>query len=87
VVDVALGSYSPYAIAATAVLLILTGALVPRWIFNRIINDKDKLIDRLTRALDKRDEQFDILIKQGELSVRLLEDLKAAGKAQEVRHP
>lgn len=67
------------------VMLVFFGGLVPRWIFNRIIQDKDELIDRLTKALDKRDEQFDKLFQQGELTVKLLEDLKAASQAREVR--
>lgn len=69
------------AVSATAfvsliVLLVLFGYLVPRWLHNERMKDKDKQIDFLTSALDKRDDQVDKLLTQGQLIVDLLDDIK-----------
>lgn len=69
------------AISATAfvsliVLLVLFGYLVPRWIHNERVRDKDKQIDYLATALDKRDVQVDKLLSQGQLIIELLDELK-----------
>ena len=82
----------PAGLLAVVVVMVLYGVLIPRRVHNeRVaaekerIAEKDKLIDRLTAALDKRDEQFDKLvanteklISNGELTIHLLEDIKAA---------
>jgi uncharacterized membrane protein len=90
----ALNDLGPWGIIALVVLLVFFGQLVPRWIHRErirdkesIIEDKEKLILRLTEALDHRDEQFDTLIEQGQTTVRLLEDLKRASERTESRHP
>jgi len=84
---VAFSQLGPWGLVSVFVMLVFLGGLVPRWIHNQRVDDKDRLIDRLTAALDKRDEQFDILIKQGEAVVKLLEDLKrASDKSVESRH-
>jgi len=74
------------ALVAGFVLAILFGYLIPRWSFVRALKEKDSLIerqdvliDKLQSALDRRDEQFAILIKHAELTVSLLEDLKRTG--------
>lgn len=69
------------AISATAfvsliVLLVLFGYLVPRWLHNERMKDKDKQIDFLTTALDKRDDQVDKLLTQGQLVIDLLDEIK-----------
>jgi hypothetical protein len=69
------------AVSATAfvsliVLLVLFGYLVPRWLHNERMKDKDKQIDFLASALDKRDDQVDKLLTQGQLIVDLLDDIK-----------
>lgn len=69
------------AISATAfvsliVLLVLFGYLVPRWLHIERVRDKDKQIDYLTAALDRRDEQVDKLLGQGQLIIDLLDELK-----------
>lgn len=69
------------AISATAfvsliVLLVLFGYLVPRWMHNERVQDKDKQIDYLTAALDKRDDQVEKLLDQGQLVLDLLDEIK-----------
>ncbi len=76
------------AISATAfvsliVLLVLFGYLVPRWLHKERMQDKDKQIDFLTTALDKRDDQVDKLLTQGQLIVDLLEELKEEAQQRE----
>jgi hypothetical protein len=88
---VVVSDYGPTALLGITVLAVILGGLLPRWTHNRFmkfqedrLKEKDELIGKLTAALDKRDEQFDIVIRQGELTVRLLEDIKAAGQKQGV---
>lgn len=69
------------AISATAfvsliVMLVLFGYLVPRWMHNERVKDKDKQIDYLTTALDKRDDQVEKLLDQGQLVLDLLDEIK-----------
>jgi hypothetical protein len=69
------------AISATAfvsliVMLVLFGYLVPRWMHNERVRDKDKQIDYLTIALDKRDDQVEKLLDQGQLVLDLLDEIK-----------
>lgn len=70
--------------------LVFFGGLIPRWIHNKWIGEKNELISKLTTALDKRDEQVEALIKntetlirQQELSVHLLEEIKKASQKPE----
>lgn len=58
--------------------VVVFGFLVPRWTVNRWLRDRDDQIRYLRGAVDKRDEQFEKLLSQGELNTRLLEDLKKA---------
>ena len=69
------------AISATAfvsliVLLVLFGYLVPRYLHNERMQDKNKQIDYLTAALDKRDDQVEKLLEQGQLVIDLLDEIK-----------
>lgn len=69
------------AISATAfvsliVLLVLFGYLVPRYLHNERMQDKNKQIDYLTAALDKRDDQVEKLLGQGQLVLDLLDEIK-----------
>lgn len=58
-----LGPYlGPSAIAALAVLGVLTGLLVPLRTHNRELRAKQAEIDRLTKALDKAENQRDRLM-------------------------
>lgn len=73
------------ALSATAfvsliVLLVLFGYLVPRWLHNERVRDKNDQISYLQTALDKRDSQVDKLLEQGQLTIDLLEDIKAEAK-------
>lgn len=56
----------------------MLGRLVPRWIHNQRVNDRDEQIKLLLTMLDKRDAQFEKLVEQNEITVKLLEDLKRA---------
>lgn len=69
------------------VLLVFFGGLVPRWIHNERIKDKNELIRTLQKSLDKRDEQVDKLTSQMELNIKLLEDLKELSKSGSLGHP
>lgn len=64
--------------AGLIVTVVVFGFLVPRWTVNRWLKDRDDQIKYLHSMVDKRDEQFDKLLTQGELNTRLLEDLKEA---------
>ncbi len=77
---VSLDTYGPWGLVSMFVMLVFLGGLVPRWIHNERIKDKNQLIDKLTQALDKRDEQFDTLLKQNEISTAALEELKKASR-------
>ncbi len=69
----------PWGLVSTFVMLVLLGYLVPRRTHNQQIHDKDKQIAFLQQTLDKRDQQFERLVSQNEVVVRLLEDIKTAG--------
>lgn len=72
----------PWHIVTLTVLLVLFGVLVPRWLHQQRIQDRDKHIALLERTLEKREEQFTQLIKNDELVIKLLEDLREASKRQ-----
>ena len=78
-----LAEIGPWGLVSVFVMLVLFGGLIPRWIHNQRVGDRDKEIDLLRKMLDKRDTQFDKLVRQGELIVKLLEDIKRAGAEQE----
>lgn len=59
-----------------AVLAVLVGGLIPRWMHNERIRDKDRQLTTLQAALDKRDEQVDKLLKNNEVVVELLRSIK-----------
>lgn len=71
---------SATALVSLIVLLVLFGFLVPRRVMNERMRDKDKQIDYLTAALDKRDGQVDTLLNQGQLILDLLDEIKAEAK-------
>lgn len=74
--------------------MILFGVLIPRWVHIRLVTEKneriaekDRLIEKLGAALDKRDEQFtklvvntEKLITNGDLTIHLLEEIKKASQ-------
>lgn len=66
--------------AGLIVMVVVFGFLVPRWTVNRWLKDRDDQIKFYKSMMDKRDEQFDKLVLQGELTTRLLEEIKAASK-------
>lgn len=72
----------PWGLLTVFVMLVLLGGLVPRWIHSQRVSDRDKEIALLRTMLDKRDEQFDKLVKQGEITIRLLEDIKRVSVEQ-----
>lgn len=85
---VGLDQWGPTSLLAAFVLLVFLGGLIPRWIHNQRIKDKDEQIVSLKAALDKRDEQFETLFKSNELIIRLLEDIKQqAARTREVGRP
>jgi hypothetical protein len=59
-----------------AVLAVLVGALIPRWMHNERIKDKDRQINTLQAALDKRDEQVDKLLESYDVVIELLRSIK-----------
>ena len=77
---VSLGQYGPWGLVSIFVMLVFLGGLVPRWTHNQRIVDKNEVIKFLRETVEKRDEQFDTLIKQGEMTVKLLEDIKATSR-------
>lgn len=76
---------TPWGIVTVMVLMIAVGYLVPRWMHNQRMKDKDLTITYLQGALDKRDDQVGTLIKQNEVIIKLLEDIKASGRRNQVR--
>lgn len=72
--------FGPWGLVSVFVMMVFLGGLVPRWIHNQRVKDRDEEIKLLRAMIDKRDEQFDKLVKQNELSIRLLEDIKAVSR-------
>lgn len=70
----------PWGLVTIFVLLIAFGFLIPRWTHKERIHDKEREITLLRASLAKRDEQVDRLIEQHDKTLRLLEDIKAAGR-------
>lgn len=70
----------PAGLVSVIVMLVVLGFLIPRWTVNRWLKDRDEQITYHKSMLDKRDEQIAKLLHQGELTVRLLEEIKAASK-------
>jgi len=79
--------WGPTTLLAAFVMLVFLGGLIPRWMHNQRIKDKDEQIASLKAALDWRDSQFERLFASSELTIKLLEDLKAQAVVQEARHP
>jgi hypothetical protein len=73
---ISLGQYGPWGLVSVFVMLVFLGGLLPRWTHNQRMRDKDEIIKFLRDTVEKRDEQFDVLMKQGEMIVKLLEDIK-----------
>lgn len=76
---------TPWGIVTVMVMLIAVGGLIPRWTFKKIVDDKDKLIEKLQTALDMRDEQFKELFGNQELTIRLLEEIKREAQSRRRR--
>lgn len=72
-----LANLGPWGLVTVFVLLILFGRLIPRWTHEQRITDRDERIRYLEKMVDKRDEQFEKLLANGELVIKLLEDLKS----------
>ena len=70
----------PWGLVSVFVMMVLLGYLIPRSFHNQRVKDRDEEIKLLRAMIDKRDAQFEQLVKQGELTVRLLEDIKAVSK-------
>jgi len=85
--DVLLSGLAPQVgaggLLAVFILALVTGRLITRSSHQDRISDKDAQIAYLQAALDKRDEQVRKLLEGQELSVRLLEDLKAKANARQ----
>lgn len=75
-----LGPYlGPSAIAALAVLAVLTGRLVPSRTVDRELAAKQAEIDRLTSALDKAENQRDrLMFGVAEVTVGVMKALPTA---------
>lgn len=63
------------------VLLILFGGLIPRWIHNQRVKDKEAENAVLRQIIAKRDEQHAKLVDNDELIIKLLEDIKKDGRS------
>ena len=74
-----LTTLGPWGLVSMFVALVFLGGLVPRWLHNQRVADKEQQIKALQAMVDKRDEQVDKLIKSSELTISLLEDIKRAG--------
>lgn len=72
----------PWGLVTIFVMLVLFGYLIPRSFHNQRVKDRDEEIKLLRAMIDKRDEQFAKLVQQNEVTVRLLEDIKAASKGR-----
>lgn len=66
-------------IAGLAVLLVLFGGLVPRWMHNQRVKDKEAENEVLRQIIAKRDEQHSKLVDNDLLIIKLLEDIKKDG--------
>lgn len=66
----------PEALLALAILMILYGALIPRWVHSERIKDLKEQNTLQQAALDKRDEQVGQLIDNDRLIIHLLESIK-----------
>jgi hypothetical protein len=76
------GQLGPWGLVSVFVMLVFLGGLIPRWIYNKSLTDKDNLIEKLQRALDLRDEQFGRLFEQNKIIVGLLEDINRAQRQE-----
>lgn len=76
---------SAAAIAGLAIMLVLLGGLIPRWMHKERVSDKDRQISYLQAALDKRDEQVDRLVEKDQTVIQLLEGLKAEAERRRSR--
>jgi len=72
-----LADVGPWGLVTLFVLLVLFGRLIPRWTHDQRMGDKDERIRHLESMVDKRDEQFEKLLTNGELVIKLLEDLRS----------
>lgn len=70
----------PWGLVSVFVMMVLFGYLIPRSFHNQRVKDRDEEIKLLRAMIDKRDEQFNKLVEQNELTVRLLEDIKTLSK-------
>lgn len=75
---------------AIAVLLILGGGLVPRWLYRSALAEKDKQIEEhredkaaLRKLVDEKDRQLSMLIPNVELPVRMADALKRLAEGEE----
>lgn len=66
----------PEALLALTILMILYGALIPRWMHSERIKDLKEQNTLQQTALDRRDEQVNQLIDNDQLIIHLLESLK-----------
>mgnify|MGYP000252707480 CR=1 FL=1 len=67
-------------VTGIAVLLVLFGGLVPRWMHNQRVKDKEAQNEILRAIIEKRDEQHEKLVDKVGVVIQLLEDIKRDGR-------
>ena len=72
-----IAKFGPSGLLAAFMIALITGRLITLSWHRERIADKDAQIAYLRATLDKRDEQFNRLLEGQQVTVRLLEDLKA----------
>lgn len=73
----------PEALLAIAIMLILFGGLIPRWMHAERIKDLKEQNALQQAALDKRDEQVDRLVENDNVVIHLLESIKAEAERRQ----
>lgn len=68
-----------------AVLLVMFGGLIPRYLHRTIVSLMQQRIDKLEELLDKRDTQVDRLICGAETSAEALEKIQRAAAEPDER--
>ena len=71
----ALDTLGPVAIAGIAVLLVLSGRLIPRNVHDKIVANRDKQIEDWRNAAEERSAQLTQLLAATDTSTRAIEAL------------
>jgi hypothetical protein len=80
---ITIGQYGPWGLVSIFFMLVFLGGLIPRWVHKQRIEDKEEVIKYLKEIVDKRDKQFDDLIRQNEVTIKMLEDIKRVSTDRE----